>query len=236
MSRSSPRDHWDRLAPRYDDASAWVERRFLARGRAWVCARAHGRVLEVGVGTGASLSYYGPDVRLVGIDTSEGMLEQARAKVRGMPSAAGGQGPAGGRAQASGPVVEGLRMADAGALPYDDGVFDCVVATYVLCCVPDLRLALTEAVRVLAPGGDLLLADHVVSTAWPVRLAQRALEVVTVRSADEHFTRRPLDVVRELDVELVATTRHTLGALETVHARTPGEPGRPQGGRSGCSR
>lgn len=204
MSRFSPRDHWDRLAPRYDDASAWVERRFLAQGRAWVCARAHGRVLEVGVGTGANLAYYGPGVRLVGIDTSEGMLEQARAKARGMPSA----------------PVEGLRLADAGALPFDDGEFDCVVATYVLCCVPDLRLALTEAVRVLAPGGDLLLADHVVSTVWPVRLAQRALEAVTVRAADEHFTRRPLDVVRELDVELVATTRHTLGALETVHART----------------
>lgn len=202
MSRT---DHWDSLAPRYDDAAAWVERRFLARGRHWVVPRAHGRVLEVGVGTGANLALYAADVRLTGIDASGPMLDQARRKVTSAAC-----------------TVECLQVGDAGALDFEDGTFDAVVSTFVLCCVPSLEAALAEAVRVLRPGGDLLLADHVVSTSAPVRWGQRLLEAVTARSADEHFTRRPLDHLSTLPLQVVATQRHTAGALEAVHARRTG--------------
>lgn len=174
----------------------------MARGRAWACARARGRVLEIGIGTGANLPHYGPDVQVVGIDASAAMIEQTRAKV--------------GRHD---PLVSGLLRADAGALPFGDATFAAVVSTYVLCCVPDLDQALHEVLRVLRPGGDLLLADHVASTSWPVRMGQRTLEVVTVPAADEHFTRRPVDRLRDLGVELVDTQRHTLGVMEAAHAR-----------------
>ena len=175
----------------------------MARGRRWACGRARGRVLEVGIGTGANLPYYGPDVELVGMDASGAMLGQVRAK--GGASA----GPA-------------LLRADAGALPFAEASFDTVVSTYVMCCVPDLDQALREALRVLRPGGDLLLADHVVSTAWPVRLGQRAVEAVTVPSVEEHFTRRPVERLHHLGVagvELVDSQRHTFGVMEAVHAR-----------------
>lgn len=198
-------DHWDRLAPRYDAASAVLERRLLARGRRWVCARARGQVLEIGVGTGANLALLPSDVRLTGVDTSEGMLRRARAKVG-----------------AGGPAQVELLVADAMDLPFADGQFDTVLATYVLCNVPGLRGALVEALRVLRPGGDLLLADHVVSTSWAVRLGQRAVEAVSGPAAEEHFTRRPLDVLCELAVPVVASERHTLGVMEAVHARRPG--------------
>lgn len=207
---SSSGRHWDRVAPRYDAATAVLERRLLGRGRRWVCARATGQVLEVGVGTGANLPLYAPHVRLVATDPSGPMLEQARARLTDLDAEL--------RAE-----VE-LQQADAQDLPFEDGAFDAVVATYVLCCVPDLDRALAEMVRVLRPGGDLLLADHVVSSAWPLRLAQRALEAVTVRTVDEHFTRRPLDRVSRLartgrEVEVVGTRRWAAGVMETVHAR-----------------
>lgn len=173
----------------------------MARGRAWACGRAHGRVLEIGIGTGANLPYYAADVELVGIDASAAMLEETRAKID------------------QGVGVPALLRADAGALPFGDATFDAVVSTYVLCCVPDLDQALDEALRVLRPGGDLLLADHVASTAWPVRMGQRALEAVTVPTADEHFTRRPIQRLRMLGVDVVDTQRHTLGVMEAVHAR-----------------
>lgn len=198
----SATEHWDRVAARYDAATALLERHLLSRGRAWTVSRARGRVLEIGVGTGANLRFYGSDVRLTAVDASSGMLDQASAKV-------GRGGPDG---------VE-LLVADAGGLPFDDASFDAVVSTYVLCCVPDLDRALTEAVRVLRPGGDLLLADHVEATSWPLRLGQRALERVTVPAADEHFTRRPVRRLPVRAVEVVATQRHTFGVMEAVHGR-----------------
>lgn len=197
---SSSRRHWDRVAPRYDEASALLERHLLARGRRWVCARATGRVLEIGVGSGANLALYAPDVDLVVVDASAGMLEQARAKVGSTRRVR-------------------LEQADAVDLPFADGEFDAVVATYVLCCVPDLDRALEEALRVLRPRGDLLLADHVAARSRPLRLAQRALEAVTVPLVDEHLTRRPLEHVQARGVHLVDRTRWAAGVMETLHAR-----------------
>lgn len=124
------------------------------------------------------------------------------------------------RSKAGAPVVE-LLLADVGDLPFEDGTFDSVVATYVLCCVPDLPLALTEIVRVLRPGGQLLLADHVRSTVGPVRLAQRALEAVTIPMQEEHFTRRPAALLEGVGLQIVESSRVTLGALERVRAVRP---------------
>lgn len=183
-----------------------MERRFLADGRRWVCPRATGRTLEVGVGTGANVGHYPPDVELIGIDPSAGMLAEAGEKAA--------------RSKAGAPVVE-LLLADVGDLPFEDGTFDSVVATYVLCCVPDLPLALTEIVRVLRPGGQLLLADHVRSTVGPVRLAQRALEAVTIPMQEEHFTRRPAALLEGVGLQIVESSRVTLGALERVRAVRP---------------
>jgi len=60
--------------------------------------------------------------------------------------------------------------ASADALPFDDGSFDTVVSTMVLCTVPDPAAAVAEVRRVLAPGGRLLFVEHV--RAVPGRLAR----------------------------------------------------------------
>lgn len=194
---------WTRLAPDYDTWLALVERWFLAAGRRWLVWRASGDVLEVGIGTGANLSYYARGaVRLTGLDPSPGMLDAARTKADGLGLDV--------------TLVEG----DAMALPFPDASFDTVVSTLVLCGVPEVRGALAEMVRVLRPGGQLLLADHVVSTNPVVRAGQRVLEAVTKRVWGEYWTRRPRLVVEELGLEVVATRRRTFGVLEDVHART----------------
>ena len=195
--------HWDRLAPRYDELSTSVERRFLAASRPWVAGRVHGRVLEVGVGTGANLPYYPAGTDLTGVERSPAMLVAARD-----------------RAAALGLAVD-LREGDAMALDLPDASFDSVVSTFVLCCVPDEEVAVRELVRVLRPGGSLLLADHVASDRWWVRGGQALLDLVTVPAQGEHFRRRPLTHVRGLGLEVVETARTTLGALERLHARRP---------------
>ncbi|ANS80473.1 Methyltransferase type 11 [Serinicoccus hydrothermalis] len=196
--------HWDRLAPRYDELSAGVERRFLAASRPWVAARASGRVLEVGVGTGANLPHYPAGVDLTCLERSGPMLEQARRRAR----------------------EEGLRATfvhgDAGATGFPDAAFDSVVSTFTLCCVPDLGAALREMVRILRPGGSLLLADHVASDRWWVRAPQAMVDAVTVPLAGEHFGRRPLAHLAGAGLEVLESERTTLGVIERVHARQPG--------------
>ncbi len=187
------------MAPRYDSAVSLLERRFMAWGRRRTVPLARGRVLEIGMGTGANLPLYDREVELVGTDISQGMLDEAASKLDRAPSR----------------VV--LKLASAVELPFGNEEFDTVVASYVMCCVPDLERALGEAVRVLRPGGDLLLADHVASSNPLVRMGQRILEFFTIRRADEHFTRRPLDHLDGLEV--IASGRRSLGIMEWVHAR-----------------
>ncbi len=79
--------------------------------------------------------------------------------------------------------------------------------------------------RVLRPGGLLLLADHVAGSAWPVRVIQRALDLVTVPLQGEHFLRRPLRHVQAEGFEVERRERFRLGLTERLAARKPGPAG-----------
>lgn len=193
--------YWDRQAATYDRRTGWAERRLLAPSRPWVCGRARGETLDFAVGTGANLAHYAADVELTGIDWSDRMLGEARREATRLDR----------------PVR--LQRADAMALPFADGAFDSVVATFSMCCVPDVDVALAEAVRVLRPGGRILLADHVASSSWWLRTLQRAVDVATVPLEGEHYARRPLDRLTRLDVAIEETERHSRGVIERVHAR-----------------
>lgn len=190
---------WDRMAPDYDARTAGVERRLMTPSRRWVCGRATGATLELACGTGANFAHYPAGVTLTATDWSEPML------------AAAARRPEAGRVT--------LRQADAGALPFPDASFDTVTCTFSLCAVPDERAALTEALRVLRPGGSLLLADHVVATNWALRLLQHGVDLFSVTLHGEHYTRRPLAVLSGLGVQIIESERLTHGVIERVHAR-----------------
>lgn len=196
--------YWDKHAASYDQQMQFAERYLLGDSRAWVCSQATGRTLEVAIGTGLNLTFYPAGVELTGIDFSPPMLEQARR-----------------RAADLGRVVD-LREADALELPFPDASFDTVVCTFGLCAVPDDGRAVAEAVRVLRPGGLLLLADHIEGAAWPVRAIQRVAEVVTAPLQGEHWLRRPLRHVEAAGLEVVRRDRFKLGLIERLAARKPG--------------
>ncbi|WP_066941404.1 class I SAM-dependent methyltransferase [Microtetraspora fusca] len=205
MSRSSGElvGYWDRQAATYDRRSAGVERRFLADSRRWVCGRARGATLELAIGTGANLRHYPEDVDLTGIDWSAAMVDAARRQADRVHRAVR------------------LHQADATALPFPAATFDTVVSTFALCCVPDERATLIEALRVLRPGGRLLLADHVAASFWPLRALQHAVDLISVPLQGEHYTRRPVTTLRGLGVTIEETERLTMGAIERVDARKP---------------
>ncbi|GAA1735614.1 class I SAM-dependent methyltransferase [Isoptericola hypogeus] len=205
------RRRWDREASGYDRAFAAAERRMFPDVRRRLCALARGDVLEVAIGTGLNLPHYPADVvgarpaggaggRLTGVEWSPGMLEVARE-----------------RAGRLGLDVD-LRLGDAQALETPDGSFDTVVCTFSLCGIADHRAALAEMVRVLRPGGRLLLADHVGSTSWPLRALQAAADLVSVPWAGEHFRRRPMAWVQERPLVVERHERTRAGVIEWLAA------------------
>jgi ubiquinone/menaquinone biosynthesis C-methylase UbiE len=194
---------WERLAPRYDKDIKLFEKLLFSGGREWVSSRTKGDVLEIAAGTGRNLEHYPPDVRLTSIDLSASMLDVARQ-----------------RADQLGRQVD-LRVGDAEALEFADGTFDTVVFTLALCSIPDDRAAISEAHRVLRPGGQLLLMEHVASPNWPVRLVQRLVNGIAVRTVGDHLVRDPLVHARALGFKIERVERLKWGIVERVAARKP---------------
>ncbi|MGH6813932.1 MAG: class I SAM-dependent methyltransferase [Methylocella sp.] len=147
-----------RWAPVYDLVFALV----LRPGRKAVAAAADrlgGRVLDAGVGTGLELPMFDRRTRLTGIDLSEPMLRRAQGRVRAKALV----------------NVEGLLVMDAARLAFPDAHFDAVVAPYVLTVVPDPRACLDELARVVKPGGEIVLVNHVGSGQGPMAWIESAL-------------------------------------------------------------
>jgi SAM-dependent methyltransferase len=115
----------------------------LEERRRWV-PRAHGDVLELGVGTGLNLPFYDANRvhKVTGIDPSPPLLARA------------------GQRAARAPVEVELLEASAEQLPFDAAAFDSAVMTYCLCSMTDPARALGELRRVLRPGGQLVFVEH----------------------------------------------------------------------------
>ena len=137
---------WGRMfSAFYDRAFEATEEAGLREMRSELLKRARGRVLELGAGTGLNLELYpreGID-DLILTEPDPHMAKQLRKRME--------------------EVCPGAKMIEAGAenLPFEDGSFDTVVVTLVLCTVPDQTAALAEAKRVLKPEGRFLFLEHV---------------------------------------------------------------------------
>ena len=157
FNRANVERAYARWAPIYDLVfGAMFER---GRHAAIVAAeRIGGRILEVGVGTGISLpDYTRSDNRLVGVDLSEPMLRKARARV----------------AECGLSNVEGLAVMDAERLALADQSFDVVVAQYVITTVPHPEATLDEFARVIRPGGEIVLINHIGAESGPRALLEQ---------------------------------------------------------------
>ncbi len=133
-----------RWAPVYDLVFGAVFKRGR-RAAINAAERIGGRILEVGVGTGISLPDYARSSRIVGVDISEPMLRKARQRIaeHGLEN------------------VDALAVMDAEHLAFPDGAFDVVVAQYVITTVPKPEATLDEFARVLRPGGEIVLVNHI---------------------------------------------------------------------------
>ena len=70
---------------------------------------------------------------------------------------------------------------DAKHLAFPDGAFDVVVAQYVITTVPDPEATLDEFTRVLKPGGEIVLVNHIGAESGPRRAFEQAFAPVARR-------------------------------------------------------
>jgi phosphatidylethanolamine/phosphatidyl-N-methylethanolamine N-methyltransferase len=157
IDRAGVAKAYGRWAPIYD----LVFGKVFDQGRQSTIAVADkigGRILDVGVGTGLSLSDYSRSTRLCGVDISEPMLRKAQERVRKLEL----------------DNVETLAVMDAKNLAFPDDFFDAVVAQYVITAVPDPEATLDDFIRVLKPGGELILVNHIGAESGLRRISELA--------------------------------------------------------------
>ena len=174
-----------------------------------------GDVLEIGIGGGANLPFYGRGVRrLVGVDPAPRLLARARERAAWMPF----------------PVL--LHEGSAEELPFPDASFDVVVSGWTLCSIPDVRRALGEVRRLLRPGGHFRFVEHGLCEVAPRTAAwQRRLTPLWRRLSGGCHLDRPVArllreagfVPEELDVGQALPgprllTWHYVGAARPVDA------------------
>jgi ubiquinone/menaquinone biosynthesis C-methylase UbiE len=146
-----------------------------------VAGRAEGRVLDVGVGSGLNLPFYGRQVREVfGLDPSPRLLERARRNMR--------------RADVPVRLLEG----SAERIPLADRSVDTIVMTWTGCSIPEVRAALEDMRRVLKVGGRLLFVEHGRAPEPGVARWQNRLDPLWVRfSGGCHLNRKIDDLLSD---------------------------------------
>lgn len=191
---------YESFAPCYDTLFAPAERLFLARLRrealSLIPDEAH--TLEIGTGTGANFRHYGNFHSPVASELSAEMLRLASAKTSAIS----------------------LVRADAQELPFTDYCFDAAFATLVFCSIPEPKKAFSEMMRVVRPGGTIVLLEHVRPDGILGRIFD-ALNVATSALIDDHFNRRTAMTAEECGLEMIELRRKFAGIFNLIVCRVP---------------
>src|SRR5262249_57318262 len=129
----------EQIAWLYDALATLADWRGLGRWRQWLAGGTRGRVLDIGCGTGRNLTHYPEGATVIGVDPAADVLGRAALRRRGTP----------------------LVQARAEQLPFRDAAFGTVVSGLGFSSVGGPAAGLAEIRRVLAPGGQLRLVEHV---------------------------------------------------------------------------
>ncbi len=200
------------LTPLYDPLLRWGMRELTFKRRLIQEARIEPgyRVLDIGCGTGTLTllaQEMHPQAELVGLDGDRQVLDIARAKA--------------GRKGASIQFDEGMAY----RLPYPDSSFDRVLSSLMIhhLITSDKERTFVEALRVLKPGGEMLVADFGKPdnrVAWAISLVMRRLE-----RTEENIEGRLPDMMRSAgfrDVEIIKGFNTLFGLVVLYRARKAG--------------
>ena len=175
---------YNRISRIYD----MMDRMIKKHWRTELLSQVRGNVLEVGVGTGANLSFYPKDISLTGIDFSLGMLSHARKK-----------------ANSTEEITYDLNLVemDVQNLQFQDNTFDYVVATCVYCSVPDPVKGMKEMKRVCKPDGRILLLEHMRSENAALGNLMDIMNPLTVGLWGANINRRTLENILNAGMTII---------------------------------
>ena len=158
---------------------------------------ARGVVLEVGLGSGFNIPYYGDGVqRLYGLDPSSALKKLAAPRADAAPF----------------PVDFVGRAAE--DIPLDDRSVDTVLTTWTLCTIPEIHQALGEMRRVLRPGGQLVFIEHGRAPEKRIAAWQNRLNPIQRRLAGGCNLNRKID-------ELIVAAGFGMTRIETDYTEGP---------------
>ncbi|SEA40622.1 Methyltransferase domain-containing protein [Thalassobacillus cyri] len=161
-----------------------MDRMIREKWREDLLQHAHGKVLEVGVGTGSNLKFYPKYVEVTGIDFSPAMLEKARNKARKMPQS-----------------FDLIEM-DAQQMEFPDNTFDTVVSTCVFCSVPDPVQGLKEIRRVTKAEGKVIMLEHMRSDNEVVGKAMDILNPIGLNIVGANINRKTIKNIEQAGMKV----------------------------------
>ncbi|MEA3141544.1 MAG: hypothetical protein QOK23_3713 [Gammaproteobacteria bacterium] len=174
-----------------------MRNRELRPYRERVLSQAHGRVLEIGIGSGLNLPLYGSRVdAILGLDSAPRLIAMAK----------------GAASRSMIPVT--LITGSAQAIPVDRGSIDTLVTTWTLCSIPDVDVALQEMRRVLKVGGQLLFVEHGLAPEENIRKWQNRLTPLWKRIGGGCHLNRPIRT-------LIESAGFSMLRLETGYVKGP---------------
>ncbi len=174
-----------------------MRNRELKPYRKRLISQARGRVLEIGIGSGLNLVFYGSPVdEIIGLDPSARLIDMAQDAAR--------------HSEISVTLITG----SAQAIPIDRGSIDTLVTTWTLCSIPDAGAALQEMRRVLKPNGQLLFVEHGMAPETDVRKWQNRLTPLWKRIGGGCHLNRPIEA-------LIESAGFRITRLETGYAKGP---------------
>lgn len=192
---------YNRISSFYDQMEFLVEKNVFStwRKELWEQIQAD-TILEIGVGTGKNIPYYPPSSKLTAVDLSEGMMAKALTRAEQLER-----------------TVD-FHLMDVELLTFPADCFDAAVATFVICSVPDPIKGLTELSRVVKPGGDIWLLDHVRVNKPVIGPLMDFLNPIVVRMMGANINRRTVQNVRQAGLKIHSVTNLKGELVQLIHA------------------
>ena len=183
----------------YDFLMAPLERSGLGGWRQHLVEPAHGRILEIGAGTGLNFQYYRRRTWVVATDVDFAMISRSATRARA----------------AAADIA--LVVADAEALPFRADTFTEAIVGLAMCTIPDPGRSLAELRRTIVGGGRLRLLEHVRVKSPLIGQLQDWLTPLWTRVAGGcHLNRRTLDTVSRSGFVVESVRSHLGGYLQEI--------------------